>query len=416
MYRKLFLCLVCCASASDFACGQGQPLAKQYLLSGELTAGEKALMQHLRTNPGDDQARFGLGILQFLQTFEHVGSSLHRYGLRSERAFRGVPPMVREMFPQNPKPETITYKAARQIAQTFVDDLEKAEATLAAIKDDKVQLPLAPGHIKIDLFGQGKPVDAVFLFGRLQSPFPEEDVNNFLIKFDRGDVNWLRGYCHFLAALGEITLSLDGRELFDCTAHLFFEKVETPYPFLLENRKPLDDVGIFSRDWQTLADLITGLHLSLRFELEEPARMKKAHAHLEGMLTNAKLMWQHYLAETDDDCEWIPNPKQTGVLRVPVGKDMVGAWQTTLLEAEQILQGKKLVPFWRGTPGKRGLNVRKVFMEPRTIDVIRWVQGSGAAPYLEEGEITRFADETTLGQLNRTFGGWNFFGFAFWFN
>jgi hypothetical protein len=33
---------------------------------------------------------------------------------------------------------------------------------------------------------------------------------------------------------------------------------------------------------------------------------------------------------------------------------MVDAWLATLDEAEQVLQGKKLIPFWRGEAGDGG--------------------------------------------------------------
>ena len=54
------------------------------------------------------------------------------------------------------------------MVQTFIDDLVKAEATLAEVKDPDVKLPLHVGLIKIDPFGQGKPISAAFLFGRVE--------------------------------------------------------------------------------------------------------------------------------------------------------------------------------------------------------------------------------------------------------
>ena len=51
----------------------GAPLAERYLLDGKLAEGAKALAGRLKEAPKDDQARFGLGVLQFLQTFEHLG-------------------------------------------------------------------------------------------------------------------------------------------------------------------------------------------------------------------------------------------------------------------------------------------------------------------------------------------------------
>src|SRR5438552_7041882 len=189
------------------AVAEGTPLAEKYLLDGKLVAGAKALEARLKEAPQDDQARFGLGVVQFLQTFEHLGGSLYKYGLRTEKSFLQPPPQVKEFLPQNPHPETLTYPALRQIVQTYVDDLVKAEATLAEVRDPAVKLPLHVGLIKIDPFGQGKPISAAFLFERTSQGAPRagglpanapERAKTMVIGFDRGDVSWLRGYCHFL--------------------------------------------------------------------------------------------------------------------------------------------------------------------------------------------------------------------------
>jgi hypothetical protein len=115
-------------------------------------------------------------------------------------------------------------------------------------------------------------------------------------------------------------------------------------------------------------------------------------------------MWKFILAETDDDNEWIPNPRQTGVIGVKVTQEMIDAWLETLDEAEQILKGKKLIPFWRGKAGERGVNLRRVFTEPRTFDPIEWFQGTAAAPYLEKGPLTKLADSRMGDRLNKAFG------------
>ena len=158
-------------------------------------------------------------VCQFLQTFEHLGRGLYKYGLRTEKSFLRPPPQVKEFLPQNPNSETLTYAALRQLVQTFVDDLVKAEATLAAVKDPAVKLPLHVGLIKIDPFGQGKPISAAFLFERVEGlRVMSPQAQRLVIGFNRGDVSWLRGYCHFLAALGELLLAADGQHAFECSA------------------------------------------------------------------------------------------------------------------------------------------------------------------------------------------------------
>src|SRR5919202_6057967 len=139
MCRILELSLVFCValgwSLAASPAAADAPLAEKYLLDGKLAEGAKALQGRLNEAPQDDQARFGLGVLQFLQTFEHLGGGLYKYGLRTEKAFLRPPAQVKEFLPQNPNPEKLTYAAARQVVQTFIDDLAKAEATLAAVKD-----------------------------------------------------------------------------------------------------------------------------------------------------------------------------------------------------------------------------------------------------------------------------------------
>jgi hypothetical protein len=361
-----------------------KPLAEKYLLEGQLTEGAAALTKQLQDHPTDDQARFGLGVTQFLQTFEHLGHSLYRYGLRTERTFLQPVPQIRELLPQNPSPEKIDYAAARKIVETFVNDLNRAEATLAEVKDEEVKLPLHVAMIKIDLFGLKRPMNAATLFrqfGPPQEVHPEQ-LQEFYIAFDRGDVCWLRGYCHFLAAWGEVLLAVDSKSLFDCSAHWVFEEVDTPYPFLIEDRKPLgaEQFGWWLSDSRRVSDAIATFHLILRLPMKEPERMKAAHAHLLAMCKMSKEMWTHYEKETDDDHEWIPNPRQTGVVGVHVTQEMVRSWLETVDEAERVLEGKRLIPFWRGNQPDRGVNLKRVFLEPTAIDIPLWVQGTAAAP------------------------------------
>ncbi|QDT44766.1 hypothetical protein Pan241w_48820 [Gimesia alba] len=389
------------------------PLAESYLTSGQLAAGETALKAQLEKRPEDDEARFGLGVIQFFQSFEHLGGSLYKYGLRTEGVFRGMPAPIGQLLPQNKDPEQVSYADVRQFLQTWINDLKQAENTLSAIKDSDVKLPLHVGLIKVDLAGTGTPIDAAFLMGRVGTPEQVKVAEKFVIGFDRGDADWLAGYCNFLCAWGEVLLAVDGEEIFNCTAHLFFDKVETPYPFLLEGPRNFDSLRRFNRP--LISDILAFIHL-WRFELKEPKRMPAALAHLEDMQFHAKSMWKYYLAETDDENEWIPNPKQTGVLQIKISQEMVDTWLAVLDETGLVLQGKKLIPFWRGKPGAQGVNLRRVFTEPRMIDPFLWVQGTAAAPYLEEGPITDFASPEMLGRINSTFGGRNFFTIAFWFN
>src|SRR5437016_1191065 len=98
------------------------------------------------------------------------------------------------------------------------------------------------------------------------APLAEKD---FVIGFDRGDVSWFRGYCHFLAALGELVLVVDSQKAFDCSAHLLFEKVETPHTFLLETRHAFDENPF--ENVAAISDVISFFHQMTRLPIKEPA-------------------------------------------------------------------------------------------------------------------------------------------------
>src|SRR5436190_1095695 len=185
-----------------------------------------------------------------------------------------------------------------------------------------------------------KPISAAFLFERVEGlRVRRQQAEDFVIGFDGGDLHWLRGYCNFLSALGELCLAVNGQKGFECSAHLLFEKVETPHTFLLQSRRAFDEHPLNNRE--TISDAISFLHQLMRLPIKQPARTKAALAHFEAGVAQGKELWKFILAETDDDHEWIPNPQQKGVVGVHVTQEMVDAWRETLDEAEQVLQGKK---------------------------------------------------------------------------
>src|SRR5262249_12473305 len=108
----------------------------------------------------------------------------------------------------------------------------------------------------------------------------------------------------------------------------------------------------------------------------------------------------------------IPNPKQSCVIpHVRVTQDMIDSWLEMMDQSEKLLAGELLIPFWRGDDD-RGVNLRKVFTEPTKLDLVLWVQGSAAAPYLEKGEMTK----PEIWKRMPSIFGHNFPGFAAWFN
>ena len=409
--RAAFALMILCLVGSPSFADDKPPLAEKYLVEGKLADGEKALQDVLKANPKDAQAQFGLGVTQFLRAVEHLAQDLHRHGFAARARTLGLGPDLK--LPDHPDPKLVRYEDVRAMIQRWIDDLAAAESTLAKIDDPNVKLPLHFGQIRLDIDGDGTAGDGEILLKiyaslnrQADQEITAEDAQAFVIGFDRGDVAWLRGYCHLLMAMSEAALAHDGKRLFAHCAHLAFAKVESPYAFLNEEPRRANGLPV-----NEILDAIAAIHL-MNFPVSEPKRMTAALGHLNSVITLSRESWKGYLAETDDDHEWIPNPKQTGVIpNVKVTDEMVQGWMGFLNEAESILAGKKLVPFWRGKPGK-GVNIRRVFTEPRPFDLVLWVQGTAAVPYLEEGPVTT---GETWQRLQRLFGG-EFIGFAFWFN
>ncbi|AFY31025.1 hypothetical protein [Calothrix sp. PCC 7507] len=412
---RLFVCLLLLLFTLAFPLA---PLLKsatpnvdveQYLINGQFQQGEAALYSQLQQNPQDDRTRFGLGVVQLMGGAERLLQSLYRYGLR-QNSFTAFFPILRLPVPANPAPQEITYADSRRILQNLLTDLTKVKETLEPIKDSNIKLPLRLGLTRMDLNANGKlEADESFwktfsLLTGIQAT--EKAAQNFAIAFDAGDVLWLKGYCNLLSAIAQVVLAHDEQTLFNSTAHLIFPKPQTPYQFLVQGTSPFDFGGGLD-----IADLVAFVHL-INFPVVEPQRLIAALQHLQAVTALSRQSWKLILAETDSDREWLPNPRQKGVIpNVSITQPMIDSWLSFLNEADALLEGKKLAPFWRKRE-LRGVNLHKVLTQPRPFDLVLWVQGSAAAPYLQIGKQT---DAGVWRQLFQVFRG-QFFQFAAWFN
>jgi hypothetical protein len=379
-----------------------QPLLSEGRLKDAQSAAEAAL----KADAKDDNARFALGIEQTLQAGEGLIQSLYRFGLKPRWATQL--PIVRLPVSENPAPQELTNEDFRKIVQQLLDDLASVEKTLAPIESSDPKLELAIAACRLDFNGDGRTEDYESLASVLSEvtsqQIPAEAATGFVVAFDRGDVHWLRGYCHVLSALCEMFLAHDTTKLHDYTAQLFFPAAKTRVPLLAEEHP----------EWwrDSFLDAIAFIHL-LQFPVKEPERLKSAHAHLLAVVDQSRASWDAILAETDDDREWIPNPKQkkAAIPGAEISAEMIAAWRTVLDELAAVLEGEKLIPFWRGE-NPLGVNLKRVFFEPTDFDLVLWVQGGAAVPYLEEGPLT---EPAFWRRLNSEFRG-QFLGFAIWVN
>lgn len=422
------------------------------LYAGKTAAAAAAAQDRLAGAPDDNQARFALGVVQFIQAIEGFGQALHRYGLRTSNGRDLGLPFQNIPVPENPDPEKMTYEAIREILATFVADLKTAERTLGRVGNGAIDFPINIGLIRLDLDSDGETSDEE-VFWRIfkaVAGFPwldEERAGQLLIDFDESDVPWLRGYSNLLMAVAEFMRAHDWQVAFETTFHGLFPKAGLPFGLAERDAEAvaeLTELGLPSEipgeDWTALneryqqwrdsldgntlqrvrklqrqdryafyLDIIAFIHL-INWPVVAPERLKNVLGHLEAVVQLSRENWRQINAETDDRNEWLPNARQSGALpRMQVTEDRVAAWLRLLDESDALLQGEKMIPHWRFD---QGINLRRILLEPTTFDIVLLLQGSAALPYLEDGDLVTM---DTWREITRAFDR-SFFRYFIWFN
>src|SRR5690606_24117120 len=116
-----------------------------------------------------------------------------------------------------------------------------------------------------------------------------------------------------------------------------------------------------------IADAIAAIH-TLNWPVVDRERLKGVPNMLRVVTGSSRQNWQAILAETDDDRELLPSPRQTAIF--PEGnitEEMVDAWLATLDTLDQILDGKLLIPHWRF---KQGFDLKSYFETAERTDLV----------------------------------------------
>jgi hypothetical protein len=380
------------------------------LSAGKLAEAEQELTKHLAAQGDDDLARFQLGTVQVVRAIERLSQDGARYGALNRSM---MIPFVRVggFAETGRQAEPVTYDDVRQMIGRFQKEIIKAEKTLSQIEDQQLAWNLNLDGVRLDMngdgeFGERETLGTLFRMAANRGR-TEQTAQDLTVGFDSADVYWLRGYCHLLAALADMILAYDHGRLFEVTAHAFFARPQTE--FAARHDRQQDDTN--REIWDDLPDLIAAIHL-MNFKRSEPERLAAAQDHLLQMVEMSRKSWELIKAETDNHHEWIPGANQQSVIsNFAMNEQRIETWHKFLDEAEEVLRGQKLIPFWR-RGFDEGVNLHKVFREPRDFDLVLWVQGSAALPYLEHGEKT---SPETWSEFQRVFRG-EFIGFAAWIN
>ena len=330
--------------------------------------------------PADDE-RFALGGLRFLAALEQ---SFHIRWQNGMTDSTGMFPFLRLPVPENPQPQPLDPGAVAAIFTAADARLGQARAALqpiAANSDFGLEVNLGdlwfdvnanttrdPGEDLLDIAGP------VLLGWRWTDRAPGSPTP--VIRFDAADAAWLTAYAHALQAISQVVLAYDPTEPLTriLTARAALEAFGPP---------PLDAYLGMESDGLGTIDLIA-LVLATLEQQPDAARMGLARDHLLAAIAANRDFWARVATETDNAAEWLPNARQTSAFGLALPEGTAESWQAVLSDGEALLRGEKLAPYWRSGEGG-GINLAKVFSDPRPVDVAGWVQGWAALPYLEAG-------------------------------
>lgn len=398
------------------------------LYAGKLADGLAALQP--KAEAGDAEARFGVGVLRLAAGFERFGQALYRHGIAMPG--EDFSPMMPIGVPVNPNAEPLSYEQVRAALEALVADMDAARADLelAAGAGDYVVM-LDPTRVRIDVNGNGVAEEAESLAGSmgevfgevasgLETPPPETVPGDkagdkaqvtppaaptFAFGLDRADAYWLAGYSQVIAAQADFLLAHDFSMLVNVAFHRMFPAAKLP----MQEHTRHGSLFMGPESDTAIADAIAAIH-ALNWPVVDAARLKGVLTRFSAITALSRKNWQAILAETDNQAELVPSPKQTGVVpEAVVTEAMVAAWHETLDAADKVLAGELLVPHWRFT---KGFDLKAYFETATRTDLVLIFTGYDALPYLKDGPI---ASAETFAAANQVFGD-NLLGYAFWFN
>ncbi|OHV76940.1 hypothetical protein [Rhizobium sp. LCM 4573] len=384
---------------------------QEHLAGGRLGEADQQLSSMVAKTPDNADARLGLGFIRTARAFETLVRSLYRYGFspRSE-GYELVFGSRIGTIASNPNPEPITYDQFRGILSAFIADLDEADNVLAAVGDEPAKLKIDLSVIRFDWNGDG----VLGSEDQLGSAVSDHDENGnplpFVVGFDAADAKWLRGYGNLLRAAAKAWLSHDFSESWNSGFALAFPRAVSTMNTQAATRDDETIFGLQNGQASDIADFISLIH-TIRWPIVDKVMWNEVRGHLKEVIELNRETWALIAKEDDDDNEWLPGPKQkNGVLpTLDVTEKRVETWLQVLSQFETVLDGKLLVPHWRFD---KGVNVARIFDDPRPFDLVLWVTGPAAVPYLEDGSTMASGD---WNQLTSIFGG-NFMSYAFYFN
>jgi hypothetical protein len=320
---------------------------------------------------------FALGALRFLGTLEATLQARWRAGVSDNMMFL---PVMRLPIPENPSPQPLDPALITTLFADISARMDAARAPLAAIPagaDFAVDIAFADIWFDINANGtRDTDEDMATTLGPIlmgwqwgardpATPLPT-------VRFDAADAAWLMAYTHLLAGISDTVVAYSPtdaiRRMQDTRAALGI----TP--------------GVTNLEYYGMDEAADAVSIVIGALDQQPdaARLASAHAHFLQMIAENRRFWGLVVQETDNAREWLPNDAQQSALGLTLPPGTGEMWMAVLSDAEALLNGKALVPYWRAADGT-GVNLARMFTEPAPVDLIGWFQGYAAVPYLEDG-------------------------------
>lgn len=193
-------------------------------------------------------------------------------------------------------------------AETELAEVEK-DLARAAVAGFSLELCLACW--KIDWNGNGRIEDSDRRLMEIEedadgSPIPEGEARRRpTFRFDGGDVAWARAFVGFQRALLDLVLAYDWSGLSRA-----FERGDEPPVVVIA--------------------------------LAHPERIEQAKAVALAALDQSDVAREAYLAETDDDREWVPNPRQKShPIPLPVDDALYATWDGVVGDLRKLVKGEE---------------------------------------------------------------------------
>ena len=331
-----------------------------------------------------DADRFALGGVRFLRAVEAALQLRWKTGLSEQLSML---PILRLPIPENPDATALDPATIATLFKTVSSGMDSARAPLADIAqgaDFGVEITLSDLWFDInanaardageDMLSVAGPMIMGWAWDQRDPTTPAPTI-----RFDGADAAWLSAYTHLLGGLSDTIIAYDPTtpitRVTDARTTMSGLGQLTPDPFFgMGGGASLDAV-----------DYISIILATLNQQPDKP-RMASAQTHFLAMVADNRRFWAEVVKETDNDKEWLPNDTQKSAMGIELPPGTGPMWLGVLSDFEALLTGKKLVPYWRIT-GPAGVDVGAMFTDPRPIDLITWVQGEGAVPYLKQGEM-----------------------------